>query len=180
MKKRRTLIVALTLVAAIFLGVGYAAVSTSLEIAGTAELNIDKLNDALDADVYFTKVSTGETLSADASTAYTDSTTGNTASILTTNNDKGSFTAKDLSSVGDVTYFTYEIKNEGTSAVELSYSLLESPYPNGSDFSTTVTFANTTLAAGGTTTVTVKLVLDDLPDATCEASFTFNLVATAN
>ena len=172
------MIVALTLVAALCLGIGYAAVTTTLEITGTAEMNIEKLNEALDAKVYFTKVSTGSTLADDASAAYTDNVTGNTASIVSTNNDKGTFTLKNLVAEGDSASITYEIKNESTSDVSLAATIADGYNINGAAFTPSYSFANATLAAGATTTVTVTVRVDTLPEATSDATFNFGITAT--
>ena len=43
MKKRRTTLIALTLTAALCLGIGYAAVTTTLDVTGKADVNADEV-----------------------------------------------------------------------------------------------------------------------------------------
>lgn len=97
MRNRKTVIVAFMLVAVMLLGVGYAALTDSLDIGGTAEITKNAAEAAFDADVYFTKA-----------TALTN---GNTTSINADNADKVSFTASSLATKGDKAIFEYEVSN---------------------------------------------------------------------
>ena len=76
MKNRKTVVVAFLLVAAMLLGVGYAALTDTLNIQGDFEVSQNNAENAFDDDVYFSAVSTGE---------------GYTASIADDDNDKGTF-----------------------------------------------------------------------------------------
>ena len=97
MKKRRTTIVAFLLVAALCLGIGYAALTDVLDIQGTAEVNLAGIESDFDTHVYFSGVTSG---------------TGYTASINGDNKDKASFTVSGLEAVGDKITITYTITNE--------------------------------------------------------------------
>jgi hypothetical protein len=79
MKNRKFVVVAFLLVAVLLLGVGYAALSDTLDITGSADVNQSAAEEAFNEDVYFS-----------AAVANED---GNTASINGDNNDKASFTA---------------------------------------------------------------------------------------
>ena len=91
--KRRNLVVTFMLVAALALGVGYAALSDILDIQGTAEISTGAMEEAFNQDVYFSAV------------VVNNPTTGSTASINADNNDKATFTAKGFTQVGDTISF---------------------------------------------------------------------------
>ena len=111
MKKRRTLIIALLLVAALCLGIGYAAVSETLLWNGTIE------NDAVEFVVKFE--TTAETAVSGAGDAEDE------AKILSLSNpgDPGGRTVAPavdgLTVVGDSVTFTYTVKNYSNVIVEL-------------------------------------------------------------
>ncbi len=92
MKKRRTLIISLLLVAALCLGIGYAAVSRELEVTGTAQYQPDNAN----FDINFTKSTTSD---------ETHSTHGFTE-------DVGTFAVSGLTKKDDTVKFTFTITNE--------------------------------------------------------------------
>ena len=62
MKKRRTFIVSMLLVAALALGIGYAALSDTLDINGTADVNQSQAEADFDLNVYFSAVEKGSDL----------------------------------------------------------------------------------------------------------------------
>lgn len=97
MRNRKTVIVAFMLVVCMILAVGFANLTDSLEISGTAEITKNAAEAAFDADVYFTDA-----------VAITN---GNTTSINSDNNDKVSFTASSLAAAGDTAVFKYEVSN---------------------------------------------------------------------
>ena len=111
MKKRRTLIIALLLVAALCLGIGYAAVSETLLWNGTIE------NDAVEFVVKFE--TTAETAVSGAGDSEDE------AKILTLSNpgEPGGRTVAPsvdgLTVVGDSVTFTYTVKNYSNVIVEL-------------------------------------------------------------
>ena len=74
MKRRRTLITSLLLVAALALGIGYAALTDVLDINGTAKVEESAAEDAFNADVYFS--------------AAVANQAGNAASVDADDNDK--------------------------------------------------------------------------------------------
>ena len=110
MKKRRTLIISLLLVAALALGIGYAALSSTLQVNGVIE------NDPANVNVVFT----GSTMNA------TSPTTARVQSILDAS-DAGvtgtavlSIQAGGLKEVGDTVTFDLEITNKGNLTVEVA------------------------------------------------------------
>lgn len=166
MKRRRTLIISALLIAALALGIGYAALSDVLDIQGTAEISAGIAEEAFNQDVYFSGVSSG---------------TGYTASINPDNNDKGTFTATGFSQVGDVVSITYTIKNDSEHyAANVTPKLLQNS--NETYFQVTSDWQSTmqTIPAGGEKTITVMVTLVKLPTADeglTTASFNIELTA---
>ena len=93
MKKRRTLIIALLLVAAMMLGIGYAALSRELIVSSTAILNPNKD----DFQIEFT----------DADSSDDEKATASIAASKTTAN----YEVKGLSKKGDSVTLTYVVTN---------------------------------------------------------------------
>ena len=154
MKKRRTLIISLLLVAALCIGIGYAGVSTQLKIIGTAS------SDQQAIDVVFTNGSIKSTASTD-----------NVVKTAIQTNSSHAYTApavevkpivKGLTHQDDSITFTYTITNNNDYAVTLAK-------PSITLASTTVLAVTTSmdsittqnLGAGDSTTidVTVKLAI---------------------
>ena len=166
MKKRRTLIISLLLVATLALGIGYAALSDVLDIQGTAEISANSAQEAFNQDVYFTKAEAGK---------------GATASINPDNNDKGTFTATGFSQVGDEVSATYTIKNDSEHyAANVTPKLLQNS--NEEFFAISSDWASTmqTIPAGAEKTITVTVRLVKLPTAAeglTTASFNIELKA---
>lgn len=166
MKKRRTLIISLLLVAALALGIGYAALSDVLDIQGTAEISANSAQETFNQDVYFSDVSSGA---------------GYTASINADNNDKASFTATGFSDVGDKIFITFTIKNDSS-----HYEALVTPKllqnSNAEYFKLTSDWNSTaqTIGINGTKTITVTVELLKLPtisEGLTSASFNIELTA---
>ncbi len=117
MKNRRFVVCAFILIAAMVVGVGYAALTDTLVINGDLELSKESVEVALDEDVYFTKV--------DISIADSDknpidtSGTGKlfSASVNSNDPDKIAFSAKNVfSAVGDTVTIVATIINTGLNA----------------------------------------------------------------
>ena len=118
MKKRRTLIISMLLIAALCLGIGYAAVAATdtLTIGGTISANKDLMNNEFDEDVYFSAVVT-DTSKLKTSSATVSATI--TPDNVAPNNggDVGVFTVTGLAEVGESVTATYTIKNDYTTSV---------------------------------------------------------------
>ena len=105
MKQRRTVIVCFLLVAAMMLGIGYAAVATdTLEITGLIAVNKEAVLEQLEADVYFTK----------AELAQDGNPAGLTASCSIANSEKPDvayLTLNGFTSEGQSVKYVYTMKN---------------------------------------------------------------------
>ena len=106
MKKRRNVIISLLLVAALALGIGYAAIADVLEINGNADISKDGAQTEFDQDVCFTDA-----------VANVD---GDVASIIDGDDDTASFTAFSLKAKGDIATFTFTITHKADDVADLA------------------------------------------------------------
>lgn len=167
MKNRKSLI-AVLLVAVMLLGIGYAALTDTLDITGSADVNQSAAEEAFNEDIYFS-----------AAVANED---GNTASVNADNNDKASFTAKTLKGKGDKVTFTFTIKNDGDVAATVTPKLNASlGNTNPEYFSLTSDWngESEVLAANSEITYTLTVELLKTPTETIAASFLIELTAVA-
>ena len=109
MKKRRTLIISLLLVAALALGVGYAALSSTLQVNGVIE------NDPANVNVVFTS----STMSATSPTDSRVQSIIDASDAGVTGTAVLSIQAGGLKEKGDSVTFDLEITNKGNLTVEL-------------------------------------------------------------
>ena len=183
MKNRKIAIVAFMLCAALLLGVGYAALSTTLTIDGTAYLKSDVAQDEFEGDITFQSV---------AATANTNKVTPasgvhNTAEIDDASNLTATFVINTLAIDGDTATFTAVIQNTGEFDANLSVAAVKMDgvavaLAGGAyacdDISATISFSNPTLAAGtdlAPSTVTVTLVFELLNTPTQNENHTFTI-----
>ena len=163
MKAKRLIVVSFLLVAEVVLGVGFAAVSTTLDITGKADVNPDA---AFKADIYF-----------DTATA---NDAGNTAAVNANDDNKASFTANNLSGQGDSASFTYVIKNSGDLDATISVTACSVSVGDTSIFDITTDWNEAKpLDANGSATITVTVSLKETPKDTVSGSFIVELKATA-
>ena len=101
MKNRKTIVVAFLLVAAMLLGVGYAALTDTLTIIGNAHIDVDTANKTFDEKVYF----------SDAE-ATSSTGTGTKDDVAAFNDDDATFTANKLAVMGEESVFTFTITND--------------------------------------------------------------------
>ena len=169
MKNRKTVVVAFLLCAVLLLGVGYAALTDTLDITGSADVNQSAAEEAFNEDIYFSAAVANEA--------------GNTASVNADNNDKASFTAATLKGKGDKVTFTFTIKNDGDVAAEVTPKLNATlGNTNPEYFSVTSDWAGETktLDAQSQLTYTVTVELLKTPTETIAGSFLIELVAVAD
>ncbi len=171
MKKRRSVVIAFLLVAALVMGVGYAALTDVLDITGSADINQSAAEEAFNQDVYF----------KDDITIHES---GNTSSVNPDNNDKASFTVTSLKGAGDTASFTYTIVNDGDVPATVTPSLKAGTGNTNSeyfDISSDWNGASKELAAhGGTLTYKVTVTLKKTPVESISGSFIIELTAVSN
>jgi type II secretory pathway pseudopilin PulG len=175
MKKRRSILVALMLVAVMCIGIGYAAVSTVLNITGTATVTKDQAQAAFAENIYFKDVTHQD------GNASTDIHT-----TLVADKKKITFSVNSLSSVGDSQSFTATIANKGTldatikvtaSSVNTSAEYFEIITDWGTDTKTLAKAVNGTTP----TTITIKVTirLKAAPTDLINGDFSLALTATS-
>jgi len=173
MKNRKTVVVAFLLAAVMLLGVGYAALTDTLDITGSVDVNINDLNDEFEDDIYF---------SAAAPVVIGGGTTVDTASVNSDNNDKASFSIKSLKAKGEKASFVFTIQNDSAHEVSVEPKLSATLGNTNTEYFTLTSDwngASKTIAANSfiTYTLTVELIKD--PVEAVSGSFLVELVATA-
>jgi uncharacterized repeat protein (TIGR01451 family) len=167
MKSRKGLI-SLMLVPVLLLGIGYAALTDTLDITGSADVNQSAAEEAFNEDIYFSAAVANEA--------------GNTASVNADNNDKASFTAKTLKGKGDKVTFTFTIKNDGDIAATVTPKLnaaLGNTNPDYFSLTSDWDGASKVLGAGESVTYTITVELLKTPTETVAGSFLVELTAVA-
>ena len=158
MKNRRIVVVALMLVAVLCVGVGYAALSDTIDFTG-------KVSYTPDFQIVWGDVTDASSILTDKGTAGTDTIT---VSMDTTN-----------WTVGETKTFTVAVVN--TSRYEAENVTVQALTTTNVAANYTVTAAVTganTIAVDGTTTVTVTVTMTNYPENTVtDAAFTFQVYA---
>lgn len=165
MKKRRSVVIAFLLIAALVMGIGYAALTDVLDITGSADINQAAAEDSFNDDIFFT--------------AAVANQEGNTASVNADNNDKASFTANTLKGKDDTATFTFTIKNNGDLDAMVTPSISSNTQPEYFELSSDWNAQPTQLKAGQEVTYTVTVKLLQTPTATISGSFIIELTAVA-
>ena len=167
MKKRRTLIISLLLVAALALGIGYAATSETLVWSGAAE------NEAIAFSVKFSNATEAVTAaSTERETTIADlSDAGTPGGITITPEVAG------LKEVGDMVVFTYTVTNY--SDVDVKLGALEFANDGNNEYFSIEygTWSETEIAPNGTSVVTVTVKLAKVSDIAQSTTFTINALA---
>lgn len=183
MKNRRKIVIAFMLCAVMLLGVGYAAVSDALDIIGTADINSGNVQSAFDANVYF---------SGAVANTHNTGATPDKAWVSVEDNDIAQFGSYNLAQEGDISTFTFTIKNSSDLEVSVTPVLTYSGDANAqaiaqeyfdvySDWKINGTVQPRNIAAGGEETYTVTVKLKKTP-ALADGSLlssTFNIKLTA-
>lgn len=161
MKRRRGLIAVLIVCVAAVLGIGYAALSDKLTINGTLNATPSDSNFVVEFDT--------AAQSTTASHCTVSDVTATTATMTVT--------GEDLTTKGNTATATLTIKN---SSSELGASLTASVTNDNEEFFTvTYEFAQNSIAASGTTTITVTVELAKTPIENVTGSFTVTITATS-
>ena len=168
MKNRRNVVVAFLVVAVMLLGIGYAALTDTLDITGSADVNQSAAEEAFNEDIYFS--------------AAVANDEGNTASVNADNNDKASFTAATLKGKGDKVSFTFTIKNNGDVDANVTPKLNASLGNTNPEYFSIISDWNgeaKVLAAHSEITYTLTVELLKTPTETISGSFLVELTAVS-
>ena len=168
MKNRRNIIVAFLLCACLIVGVGYAALTDTLDVTGSADVNQSAAEEAFNEDIFFS--------------AAVANDEGNTASVNSDNNDKASFTAATLKGKDDKVTFTFTIKNNGDVDAVVTPKLnasLGNTNPEYFAISSDWNGEAQTIAAHSEKTYMLTVELIKTPTETISSSFLVELTAVA-
>ena len=169
MKKRNTTIFAFLLLAAVGMGVGYAALSDEVKLGG--EIGVIKDDDAWEANIHF---DSSVQLTGKGSVTYSADTESNP-------NDVAQITISGMDTKNEELEFVLKIVNQNTdydAAITAStVNKTFGPYTKDTDFNIDVALSDTTIPAGGSIDVTVTVKL--LVQPTENLSATFNVTYTA-
>ena len=176
MKNRKIVVTAFVLIAALMLGIGYAALTDTLTIIGNAHIDLGQANTTFDEKVYFS-----------AAEATSSTGTGSTADTASYNLDDATFTANKLATVGQVSTFTFTITNASNVDAVISVAptkLSGDTNPsnsNSSKFTVEYSYPDgmTIAKNGGTITVVVKVEVKEPVTVATSATFGIELTATS-
>ena len=176
MKNRKTVVVAFLLVAAMLLGVGYAALTDTLTIIGNAHIDMNTVETTFEANIHFSK-------------AECTSTTGKGTKedVASFNDDDATFTANKLATVGQKSVFTFTITNKSNVDAVISVnntklSGADNPSNSNTDkFTVEYSYPDgmTIAKNGGTITVVVTVTVKEPVTAATSATFGIELTATS-
>ncbi len=174
MKNRKTILVAFMLVAVMLIGVGYAALTDTFTITGSAEVKTDLSQNEFDEKIYFFSATAPRT--EDGNTTGTSGVV-DTASVNANDDDKASFSVKSLALKDEYAVFTFVIKNDSEFAATIA--IKTNPTNNTGYFDTVVEFPDgNTISAHGTLTVTITTKLIKNVTEPVTASTSIELTAT--
>ena len=167
MKKRRTLIISMLLIAALCLGIGYAALTDTLDINGTVDVNQSAAEEAFDIEVYFSNAKANQD--------------GNSASIVIDDPDMASFTITSLKGQDDYATFTFTIFNASDVDATVTPTLAADGNSNPEYFSIVSDWnaQPKVIKAGESMEYTVTVTLLKTPTETIHGAFHIELTAVA-
>jgi len=176
MRNRKFALVVFLLIAALTLGIGYAALTDTLTIIGNAHIDIGQANSTFDEKVYFS-----------AAEATSTTGTGTTADTVSFSTDDATFTANKLAVVGEKSVFTFTIKNDSNvdalvSVNSTKLSGVENPSNSNTEkFTVDYSYPDgmTIAKSGGTITVVVTVTVKEPVTSATSATFGIELTATS-
>ena len=177
MKKRNLVIVVFMLIAAMTLGVGYAALTATLTVTGDAQYDKNASDNAFEEDLIFTNAE-----QVGFGSAYTVGTLEDSCSASA---QTATFSVKTLATTSDAAVFEYTITNNNNVAANLSVEALNADSTANptemTSFDVDYAFSSTTVAAnGGTVTLTVTVSLKNQPTTTISLeNYVLNITATS-
>lgn len=160
MKKKKGVIAILLIIALLALGIGYAALTGSLTITGSASAVADDSN----YKVVFINAEAGDA-------NYSSSTVVPTATAAVDSDDatKATFSVTNFTTENDTVTFTYTVENQSNGITAKVSGIEISAFDNSDYFSITASLpesaTSVTLDPGETTTVTVTVTCIQTPTA---------------
>ena len=159
MKNRKTIIVAFLLVAALCIGIGYAALSDTLKVSGTANLDASAAVNVFDDDVYFSAVTSQELCTAHIVRLNTIDTNATDTSDADGKCDGATITIDNTLGVQfDVAKATFTVTNDANSPVTVRVTPATS---NNSVLKVNTDQTSYTIDGGKTANITVIVTLQE-------------------
>ena len=163
--KKKGLITMLLVCLIALVGIGYAAISKELIINGTANATVDNENFSVvfddDAEVVQKNCVAADTKVNDDATA-----------TITVDGTK-------LTKTGDTATATFTIKNTSAELGASLSAVISGNVTTDEYFTVTHSFAQTSIAKGASTTITVTIKLDKTPIENVTGTFKVTITATA-
>lgn len=169
MKNRKSIIVMFLIAVVLCVGVGFAAVSDTLTIGGTA--SVGDITTNFDSNVYF------------SAAQVVNAKDGDSAITTGTKPDDASFTCGSLLVENDEAKFKFTVKNDNDIAASVAINLgTNTGDTDYFEITTDYNASSATISAGGTwdVIVTVKLVKTPVEDKTCGCTITLTVTGVEN
>lgn len=189
MKNRKFIVVAFMLTACMIVGVGYAAVTDTFNLNGTATISQENANDGFNQEIVFAGIVTKEGVVSDVTDHATH---GYTASVNIAS-DIATYHVYSLKKNGDSQEIVFRIANNGKVAAQICIQDAVTKNGNEDMFSVTYSAKNTEgtwveikghedIPAGGSIDiqVVVEVVGHVSETVTADFGFTFNVVDDVN
>ena len=165
MKNRKIVVVAFMLIAAMLMGVGYAALTDTLTLIGNATIDMNQAGNNFDAKVYF---SAAEIISSPNESVDTVGGVGT---------DDATFAAHSLATMGDVAVFKFTITNQSNVPVEIT---LPEEATNSSDkFDVSYSYSIPDMIIPSQGTMDITVTVEVVKPVTSATTATFNVAYTA-
>ena len=174
MKNRKIVVVAFMLVAALMLGIGYAAITDTLTIIGNAHIDFAQAETNYDAKIYFS-----------ASEATSSTGTGSTEDTASHTADDATFTANRLAGKDEYSVFTFTIQNDSNVDVKITVeetklSGAENPSnSNSGKFEVTYSYSIDDMVIPSGESMNVIVTVKVIAPITTATSATFGIEYTA-
>ena len=173
MKNRKFVVVAFVVLAAMLLGVGYAALTDTLTIIGNANVDLAGANQVFDERVYFSDAQVVKGIAG--------------KDVVSFSADDATYTVHGLATIADEAVFTFTITNDSNldaliSVEPTKLSGVENPSNSNPDaFTVSYNYPDGMLIAknGGTINVEVTVKLAKPIDVATSATFGLELIATS-
>lgn len=176
MKNRKFVVVAFLVVAAMLLGIGYAALTDTLTIIGNAHIDHDVANKTFDERIYFS-----------AAEATSSTGTGTVADTASYSADDATYTANKLALVNEQSVFTFTITNMSNVDAVISVAStklsgdVNPSNSNAEKFEVAYSYPDgqTIAKNGGTIDVVVTVTVKNPVTSATSATFGIELTATS-
>jgi hypothetical protein len=173
MKNRKFVVVAFVVVAAMLMGVGYAALTDTLTVIGNANVDIAGANSVFDERIYFSDAQVVKGVEGKDGVTFTA--------------DDATYNVHGLATIADEAVFLFTIKNDSNLDAEISVAdkkLSGAENPSNSNptaFTVAYDYPEGTQIEknGGTVTVKVTVKLAKPIDVATSATFGLEIIATS-